>query len=86
MKRLLFILAVMTVMTTTFAQKKSLVLYYSETGTTEAVALEIQKQTGADYQFIVTGRGMDGREATSTIYVTVGNGEGAVPEFTQVVR
>jgi len=41
---------------------------------------------GIDYQFIVTGRGMDGREATSTIYVTVGNGEGAVPEFTQVVR
>jgi len=52
MKRLLFILAVMTVMTTTFAQKKSLVLYYSETGTTEAVALEIQKQTGADIEAV----------------------------------
>ncbi|MBO4827108.1 MAG: NAD(P)H-dependent oxidoreductase [Prevotella sp.] len=41
---------------------------------------------GTDYQFTVTGRGMDGAESTSTIYVTVGKEEGAKPEFTEVVR
>lgn len=41
---------------------------------------------GTDYQFTVKSRGMDGSEATSTIYVTVGNHEGAQPEFTEVVR
>ena len=39
-----------------------------------------------DYQFTVTGRGMDGQESTSTIFVTVSNTPGAQPEFTQVVR
>ena len=38
-------------MTTAFAQKQ-LVLYYSETGTTKAVAEELQKQTGADIEAI----------------------------------
>lgn len=41
---------------------------------------------GTDYQFTVTGRGMDGQESTSTIFVTVSNTPGAQPEFTQVVR
>lgn len=41
---------------------------------------------GTDYQFTVTGRGMDGQESTSTIFVTVSNAPGAQPEFTQVVR
>jgi flavodoxin len=39
-----------------------------------------------DYKFIVKGRGMDGSESISTIYVTVGKEAGAKPEFTQVVR
>ena len=39
-----------------------------------------------DYQFTVKGRGMDGKESTSTIYVTVGLESGATPEFTEVVR
>ena len=39
-----------------------------------------------DYMFIVKGRGFDGGESTSTIYVTVGKEPGAKPEFTQVVR
>ena len=39
-----------------------------------------------DYKFIVKSRGFDGKEATSTIYVTVGKTEGAKPEFTEVVR
>lgn len=41
---------------------------------------------GTDYQFTVKGRGMNGSEALSTIYVTVGKEKGAKPEFTQVVR
>ena len=39
-----------------------------------------------DYQFTVKSRGFDGAESTSTIYVTVGKGAGAKPEFTEVVR
>ena len=39
-----------------------------------------------DYKFTVKSRGFDGKEATSTIYVTVGKTEGAKPEFTEVVR
>ena len=41
---------------------------------------------GTDYKFMVKGRGMDGKESSSIIYVTVGNGSEAKPEFTQVVR
>ena len=51
MKKLLFTIAAMTAMTTVSAQKL-LVLYYSETGTTKAVAEELQKQTGADIESI----------------------------------
>ena len=43
----------MTAITTVSAQKM-LVLYYSETGTTKAVAQELQKQTGADIEAIET--------------------------------
>ena len=39
---------------------------------------------GMDYKFSVKSRGMDGKEATSTIYVTVE--KGAKAEFTEVVR
>ena len=39
-----------------------------------------------DYKFSVKSRGMDGKESTSTIYVTVGKAQGAKPEFTEVVR
>ena len=39
---------------------------------------------GTDYKFGVVSRGMDGKEASSTIYVTVE--KGGKPEFTEVVR
>ena len=39
---------------------------------------------GTDYEFKVKSRGMNGEEATSTIYVTVE--KGGKPEFTEVVR
>lgn len=41
---------------------------------------------GTEYKFTVKGRGMNGEESTSVIFVIVGNGDGAKPEFTQVVR
>ena len=39
---------------------------------------------GTEYMYMVTGRGMDGNEVASVIYVIVP--EGGRPEFTQVVR
>ena len=39
-----------------------------------------------DYKFTVKGRGMNGEESTSIIYVTVGKSADAKPEFTEVVR
>lgn len=43
-----------------------------------------QTPDGMDYMYTVKGRGQNGDNATSIIYVTVNNG--AKPEFTQVVR
>ena len=51
MRKLISLIAMMTAFTTGYAQKK-LVLYYSETGTTKTVALELQKQLGADIEEI----------------------------------
>ena len=51
MKKLLLSVAAMAAFTTVSAQKM-LVLYYSETGTTKTVALELQQQLGADMEGI----------------------------------
>ena len=51
MKKLLLSLVMMTFVTTGFAQKK-LVLYFSETGSTKAVAEELQEQLQADIERI----------------------------------
>ena len=48
MKRIIPILAAMAIMTACSNNPKVLVLYYSQNGTTEVVAEEIQAQTGAD--------------------------------------
>ena len=45
-----------------------------------------QTEDSIDYKFIVKGKGFNGEESTSIIYVTVGKEQGAKPEFTQVVR
>ena len=42
--------------------------------------------TSTDYRFSVRSRGMDGKEATTIIYVTHSTAPGAKPEFTEVVR
>ena len=41
---------------------------------------------GTEYKFTVKGRGMNGEESTSVIYVIASNDKDAKPEFTQVVR
>lgn len=51
MRKLFILIVMMATMTTSYAQKQ-LVLYYSETGTTKAVAQELQKQLGADIEEI----------------------------------
>lgn len=43
-------------------------------------------EDSTDYMFTVKGRGFNGEESTSIIYVTVGKAVGSKPEFTQVVR
>ena len=52
MKSILLSLAFMMSFSSGFAQKKSLVLYYSETGSTKTVAMELQKQLNADIESI----------------------------------
>ncbi len=42
--------------------------------------------TGTDYLYTAKTKNEQGEEATSQIYVTVSNAEGAKPEFTEVVR
>jgi hypothetical protein len=59
--------------------------YQFPLGTPQTVGKRITPD-GTDYKYTVKSRGMDGTEATSTIYVTVGKEEGAKPEFTEVVR
>ena len=51
MKKLILLFAFMVSIASSYAQKK-LVLYYSETGTTKAVAEELQKQLNADIECI----------------------------------
>ena len=59
--------------------------YQFPLGTPQTVGKR-QTEEGTDYKFTVKSRGTNGEEATSTIYVTVGNEEAATPEFTEVVR
>ena len=59
--------------------------YQFPLGTPQTVGKR-QTEESTDYKFTVKSRGMNSEEGTSTIYVTVGNEEGATPEFTEVVR
>ena len=59
--------------------------YQFPLGTPETVGKR-ETSESTDYQFTVKGKGMNGEETTSTIFVTVTKEEGAKPEFTEVVR
>ncbi len=53
---------------------------------TPVTAGKRQTSSGTDYCFKARSKGPDGGDIMATIYVTVGIEEGAVPEFTEVVR
>jgi flavodoxin len=59
--------------------------YQFPLGTPQTVGKR-ETDSSIDYKFAVQGRGMDGAESISTIYVTVSKESGAQPEFTEVVR
>lgn len=59
--------------------------YQYPLGTPVTVAIRTTS-TSTDYLFTAASQGPDGQESTSEIYVTLPNEEGAVAEFTQVVR
>lgn len=59
--------------------------YQFPLGTPVTVGLR-KTPSGTDFLFNVKSNGPDGSENTSRIYVTLDDEEGAVPEFTQVVR
>ena len=59
--------------------------YQFPLGTPETVGKR-ETPDGIDYKYTVKSKGMNGEEATSTIFVIVGKEEGAKPEFTEVVR
>ena len=59
--------------------------YQFPLGTPQTVGKR-ETEESTDYKFTVRGRGMNGEETTSTIYVTVSNDYGAKPEFTEVER
>ena len=75
MKRIIIALMALAVMASCSNEKKILVLYYSQTGTTKSVAESFSAQLGTEYLFNVANG--------TTIYVTVADGQA---EFTQVVR
>lgn len=59
--------------------------YQYPMGTPVSVAVRAT-EAATDYLFTAASQGPDGQEQTSEVYVTVANAEGAVAEFTQVVR
>ncbi|MBQ2186635.1 MAG: hypothetical protein II402_07975, partial [Bacteroidaceae bacterium] len=59
--------------------------YQFPLGTPVTVGLR-KTPSGTDFLFNVKSNGPDGSENTSKIYVTLDDEEGAVPEFTQVIR
>ncbi len=59
--------------------------YQFPLGTPETVGKRITKD-GTDYKYTVKSRGMDGKEGTSIILVTLSNKQGTKAEFTRVIR
>ena len=59
--------------------------YQFPLGTPQTVGKR-QTEESTDYKFTAKSIGFDGKESTTTIYITVGNKEGDKPEFTEVVR
>ena len=79
MKKVLLFIAMMVSMTS-FAQKK-LVLYFSESGTTKAVAEELQKQLGADIESILPEEPYSGNFQATMQRVQKENQSGTLPKI-----
>lgn len=77
------LLLVAAVSCSTDKQSKTLVLYYSQTGATRAVAEEIARMTGADIESIDVIQPYDG---TYQETIQRCNEEGSSPEFIKAVR
>ena len=79
MKKVLLFIAMMVSMTS-FAQKK-LVLYFSESGSTKAVAEELQKQLGADIESILPEEPYSGNFQETMQRVQKENQSGTLPKI-----
>jgi flavodoxin len=79
MKKVLLFIAMMVSMTS-FAQKK-LVLYFSESGSTKAVAEELQKQLGADLESILPEEPYSGNFQETMQRVQRENQNGTLPKI-----
>ena len=79
MKKVLLFIAMMVSMTS-FAQKK-LVLYFSESGNTKAVAEELQKQLGADIESILPEEPYSGNFQETMQRVQKENQSGTLPKI-----
>ena len=79
MKKIVLFIAMMVSMTS-FAQKK-LVLYFSESGSTKAVAEELQKQLGADLESILPEEPYSGNFQETMQRVQRENQSGTLPKI-----
>ena len=86
-QKLLFIIAFLmaAVLTGCTKQKKVLVLYYSQTGTTQAVAEELQKQLGADIERIEVAVPYDGNFGATIERSRQERESGELPELQPIV-
>ena len=80
MKKLLLSLAVMGSVTTCFAQKM-LVLYFSESGTTQTVAVELSKQLKADLEAVLPVEAYSGNFQETMQRVQKENQSGTLPQI-----
>lgn len=81
MKKLLLALVAVLLMLSCDNEKKALVLYYSQTGTTKAVAEEIQRQTGADICSFDVVQAYDGTYDETIARCQNELGTGYIPEL-----
>jgi len=79
MKRILLALILCLTLTSCMKKERALILYYSQTGATESLALELQKQTGADIERFDVAEVYDGDYKSTIGRVLVEREEGFVP-------
>ena len=83
-KKLLFVALAILGMTACSNEPKALVLYYSQTGTTKAVAEQIAAQTGADIEAFDAVEPYSGTFAETVLRGQKEMNEGILPEITAI--